>query len=268
MYNFFTKSVALLGIVALAMTACKKDETQVTVQPGTAPTLSTMTKTLVLTQADADKPAITYSWSPYTYSVSGGAKIVSPVTYSLQIAKAGTNFANAQEISAGTDQTSTLTVKNTDLNQALQNLKLPSGVPNQVEVRLKTFVGGNQPVLYSAPTTLTVTSYTFCAQPDAKSAWAIIGPAGISWNDDVAMTYDCATQTYTYTGPLKADSFKFRYGGKWDANLGGTSATGGDLTQDGPDMKIPAAGTYTIVLKPGTIDPTTKKASGGSYTIK
>ncbi|MEJ7665732.1 MAG: hypothetical protein WKG07_42545 [Hymenobacter sp.] len=51
------------------------------------------------------------------------------------------------------------------------------------------------------------TPYSFCAQP--AQAWGIIGPAGVSWDMDITLTYDCVAKTYSYTGALKADEFRF-----------------------------------------------------------
>lgn len=278
MQNWFSKTTVLLGLLTLGFTACRKDEVQVTTAFGNAPVLMTSTTSLVLTQANADAPALTYSWNPYTVTLADGAKSVSPVIYTLQLAKAGTNFATPQELSAGTGAASMLTIKTKDLNTLVQALKLTNGVAAPVEARLKTFVTGNLATLYSPTSTLLVTPYevkapAVCVQPAASQAWSLIGAAAKGWGTDVAMRYDCASGTFTYTGPLVADEFKFRYGGddaatgKWKANLGGTSSTGGELTQDGSNLKIATAGTYTIVLTPGAIGAD-GKATGGTFTIK
>ena len=270
MYNLFSRTTALLGLLSAAavFTACEKDEVKITSEFGAAPVLTTITKTVMLTQEKGNEPAITYTWNPYTVALSDGSKAVSPVTYTLQLAKAGTSFATVQEISAGTGSASSITIKTVDLNTSLQGLKLPYGQSTPLDVRLKTFVAGNMMPLYSATTTLSATPYEFCAQPAAKQAWTIIGPAGKGWGDtdDVTMKYNCDAKTYSYTGPLKADSFKFRYGGAWAANLGGTAPTGGALTHDGPDMKIPAVGVYTVTLNPGPLTAD-GKASPSTFTI-
>ena len=273
MYNLFTKTTALLGLLTIGLMACKKDETQVKAAFGAAPVLTASSSApLVLRQVNAGQPALTYSWTPYTLTLSDGSAPVSQVTYTLQFAKAGTNFASPKEISAGSGAASTLAVKTGDLNTVLQDLQLPFTAPSQVDVRLKTSVAGNIAPLYSATSTLTATPYKSCAQPETAQAWSIIGPAGQGWGTDVVMTYNCDDKTFNYTGPLKADEFKFRYGGStpeiaWKANLGGDSSTGGALTQGGPNLKVAAAGTYTVVLTPGTIGAD-GKVSGGTFTIK
>ncbi|WP_375417667.1 SusE domain-containing protein [uncultured Hymenobacter sp.] len=274
MRNWFFKSAAVLGSLAIGLTACEKDETKVTTEFGAAPVLSVSSSApLVLLQDNADQPALTYTWTPYTMALSDGSTPVSPVTYTLQFAKAGTKFESLQELSAGSGSTSTLAIKTVDLNTALLGLNLPFTAPSQVDVRLKTVVAGNIAPLYSASSTLTVTPYDFCEQPAASKAWTLIGAAAQGWGTDIAMKYDCTSKTFSYTGPLKADEFKFRYGGtdpvtgNWKADLGGTSSTGGALIQGGPNLKIATAGTYTIILTPGPL-AADGKATNGTFTIK
>lgn len=259
-----------IALVSLTM-ACKKDEVQVMATPSGQPALTASASTVVLSQANANQTALTFTWKPLTTTVSGTDKSLSQAaTYQLQFAKAGSNFAKPASIDAGAGPNTT--VKVSDLNDALNSLGLPSGTANQVEVRLNATYASNY-VLSSPSIPLTATTYTYCGQPDASKSWTIIGPAGKGWGTDVAMAYDCASKSFTYTGPLNADEFKFRYGGtdpvtgNWKANLGGSSSTGGSLVQDGPNLKITTAGNYTVVLTPGTIGAD-GKASGGSFTIK
>lgn len=253
-----------IALVSLTV-ACKKDEVQVVATPSGQPALSASASSVVLSQANANQTALTFTWKPLTTTVSGtDNKLSQGATYQLQFAKAGTNFAKPVSIDAGAGPNTT--VKVSDLNDALQSVGLTSSMAGQVEVRLNATYAANY-VLSSPSIPLTATTYTYCGQPDASKSWTIIGPAGKGWSTDVAMTYDCAAKTFTYTGPMNADEYKFRYGADWKANLGGTSSTGGTLTQDGPNLKIAVAGTYTVVLTPGTIGAD-GKVSGGSYTIK
>ncbi len=273
MKNYITRALGVSAALMVLTTSCKKDEVKVNADFGATPTLTASTTApIVLLQDNEDAPALSFSWKPYTIALSDGSKAVSSVTYTLQIAKSGTNFAPNKEISAGGNTASSLTIKTKDLNTALQSLKLPNGTPSQVDVRLRTSVVGNLDPVYSPVTTLTVTPYEYkapavCVQPAAAQAWTLIGPAGKDWSTDIAMTYDCATSTFTYTGPLNAGEFKFRFGGAWTANLGGDSSTGGALVQEGHNLAVATAGTYTIVLTPGEIGAD-GKATGGSFTIK
>ena len=261
------------GCVALlaAATSCRKDEVRAVAQPGAAPVLtasvaSSATAPITLLQTQVDNKAITYTWTPTTF----GYQAI--INYALQFDKKGGDFSSPVTFGAGSALTQTLTVA--DLNSVYQNKGLVSAattpVPTPVDVRVVATVGDGAMVA-SAVSTVTATPYAFCAQPAASKAWTIIGPAGKDWNTDVPLQYDCATKTYTYTGPLKADEFKFRYGGQWkdDLNLGGAwSSTGGTLIQNSSNnIVVPTAGTYTIVLTPGSIDAA-NKITGASFTVK
>lgn len=268
MKNYTTRALGVCATLLVLATSCKKDETQVSAEFGAAPTLTASTTApIVLLQANEDAPAVTFTWKPYAVSLSDGSKAVTTTTYVLELAKAGTGFAPKQEIGAGSNTTTT-TIKTKDLNTALQALKLPNGTASPVDFRLRTSVVGNLAPVYSPVTTLTITPYEYVAPAvcvQANRAWGLIGPAGMGWDKDITMTYDCSTDTYTYTGPLNADKFKFRFNKAWDTNLGGASSTGGDLTQGGSDLSITTAGTYTITLK-ATIGADNKAA--GTFSIK
>ena len=261
----------LLGVcitLASLMSACKKDEVQVVATPSGQPMLAASASTVVLSQVNANQTAITFNWKPLTTTISGTDKSYTQgTTYQLQFAKIGTSFAKPASLDAGAGPNTTVSVS--DLNNALQTLGLTAGMASQVEVRLNATYASNY-VLSSPGIPLTATTYSFCGQPAVAQAWTIIGPAGKDWSTDITLQYDCAAKTYTYTGPLSANVFKFRYGGQWKDNLdlgGAWSSTGGSLTQAGDNITVPVAGTYTIVLTPGTIDGS-NKITGASYTVK
>lgn len=265
MKKSLTQALGLCAALMLSLAACKKDEVQAVLQPGAAPAVTASASTVVLTQTNSDKNAVTYSWTAASFGYQAAT------TYSLQFDKKGGDFSNPVTFDAGTALTKTLTVA--DLNSVYLSKGLISAsttpVATPVDVRVVASVGAGAPTLASAVGSVTATPYAFCAQPAATAAWSIIGSVGPGkdWSDDYAMAYDCASKTYTYTGALKVGEYKFRYGQDWTANLGGSSSTGGTLTAGGDNLKIATAGTYTIVLTPGPLDAT-KKATGGTFTIK
>ncbi len=263
MKKSLTQALGFCATLLLLVSACKKDEVRTVIQPGAAPTLTSLANNVVLLQANSAKDAVTYTWTPVSFGYQAA------VTYTLQFDKKGGDFSAPVSFDAGSALTKTLSVA--DLNSVYQSKDLidasaaPAATP--VDVRVVATVGATAPVVASAATGVVATPYSFCAQPEAKKAWSIIGPAGKGWGDDIIMTYDCAAKTYSYTGPLNADEFKFRYGQDWTANLGGASSTGGALAQGGPNLKVSTAGTYTVVLTPGAL--TAKgEASGGTFVIK
>lgn len=274
MLNWFSKTAALAGLLAVGLTACKKDEVRVTSEFSTPPVLTASATSAVLAQGNADKPALTYSWTPYTITLSDGSKAVSPVTYTLQFAKAGTAFKSVQEISAGVGDDKSLTISTATLNTALQGLKLPFTETSQVDVRLKTTVAGNIAPLYSATTMLMAKPYNFCAQP--AQSWALVGPAGNGWPNatditDIVMPYDCDKGAYVLRTALNVGDFKFRADKAWDTNLGGLAkgitpgATSTELKPGGEDFTNKTAGTYLVKLE--IVRDATGKVTGGVVTV-
>jgi len=271
MKRSLTQLLGGCAVLLAAMTSCNKDEVRAVTQPGAAPVLtasvaSSTATPITLLQTQKDNKAITYTWTPTTF----GYQAI--IGYALQFDKKGGDFSSPITFGAGSALTQTLTVA--DLNSVYQAKGLVSATttptPTPVDVRVVASVADGVMVA-SAVSAVTATPYAFCEQPAASKAWTIIGPAGKDWNTDIPLQYDCATKTYTYTGPLKADAFKFRYGGQWkdDLNLGGNwSSTGGTLIQNSSDnLNVPAAGNYTIVLTPGSIDAS-NKITGASFTVK
>lgn len=270
----WTTKLALgaLAFSMISLAACEKDEVRTVIQPGAAPTVtSSATSNVVLLQTNSTGNAVTYTWTPVTFGYS------TPVSYTLQFDKKGGDFSSPVSFDAGTATTKTLTVA--DLNSVYQAKGLVSTtaapVATAVDMRVVASVSAAAPTVTSAVTSVSATPYSFCAQPTAAQAWAVIGDAANGWDKDATMTYDCVNKTYTYTGMLKAKQangtdnagYKFRYGQAWTANLGGTSITGGSLTQGGDNLRVDADKVYTIVLTPGTIKAD-GSVSGGSYTIK
>ncbi len=255
-------AAGVLAFATLGLASCKKDEVQATLTATPNPTtLTASATTLNLTQVNASQNAITFNFTPLTFSWANAEHTYNPsVVYTLQVAKQGTNFASPVSIDLGVGPAKTFTVA--DFNAALLAGNYPYATAQTSDIRVKASYAANSPV-YS--NTLPLTATTYCAQPAASSAWSIIGPAGIDWNTDLKLTYDCATGNYTYTGPLNAGDFKFRYGAAWTTNLGGNSSTGGALTQGGNNLTITTAKTYTVVLT-ATVDGSGN--GSGSFTIK
>ncbi|RZL16469.1 MAG: SusF/SusE family outer membrane protein [Hymenobacter sp.] len=263
---FAAGSMALLG---LTLVSCEKDDVKVTVQPTTAPTLAASTTSVVLRQATESQNAITFTWAPSTsFTWTNAEHPYNPaLTYSFEVDRKGNNFASPVGFTAGAGPNTTLTVKQLATN--LVGLGLTANTPTDLEVRLRASLG-NQPS-YSPVLPLSVSTYTFCPQP--AKAWAVVGPAGPGWPGggtsttakiDFVMQYDCDAKTFTYTGPLTADEFKFRYGYHWNTNLGGSGPTA-PLSSGGANLKITTGGTYTVTLY-NAADSTS--LGSAYYTIK
>ncbi|SMC00521.1 hypothetical protein SAMN00120144_1275 [Hymenobacter roseosalivarius DSM 11622] len=250
-------ALGLVAFAAVALTSCEKDETRVMLNMGAAPALTASASNAVLRRDDAAKEAVTYSWTPATYGYQAA------VAYTLQFDKRGNDFKAPKDIDAGSALTKTLTVA--EVNSIFTDLKLPAGTPAQLDVRVKSSVGASVEALMSAATSLAGTPYESREVP--KDTWALIGPAGISWDTDVVMTYNFDEKVWTITTDLKADFFKFRANKKWDLNLGALAknapSASGPLKTGGEDIKNSEVGNYTIKLKFDEAEP-----NKSTYTIK
>jgi starch-binding outer membrane protein SusE/F len=267
--HFFTTSL-LAGMLAISLSSCKKDEIRTTAEFSPAPTLSSsVTNAGVLLRANKANTAVTYTWTPYTFGLSDNTTSDSPVTYTLQFALAGTNFANPYEVVAGGNKDATLTLNVEKLNSAFINQKAPLLKVSQLQVRLKTFVASNEPMLYSGITTISATPYDDCVAP-TPDTWSLIGPAGTDWSTDIPLTWNCVDNAYVLRTALKAGDFKFRRNNDWAINLGALAkpivpgATATPLKPNGEDMTVAAAGTYTIKL---TVTVSGAGVSAGTLTV-
>lgn len=158
MKNAFSLATAV-GLL-LALSSCKKDEVQVRADVNGAPTLTaSKTNAGTLLSGDATKAAVVYTWTPVIFTLSDGSKPVLPVTYTLEFAKAGTNFSSISAIAAGTNTTRD-TLKVADLNTAFVKAGLTPTLAGTVDVRLRASYAGNQSDFLSAVSQLTAIPYS------------------------------------------------------------------------------------------------------------
>ncbi|MBC8083706.1 MAG: SusE domain-containing protein [Hymenobacter sp.] len=245
------------ALAILTLTACEKDDAPATLTPASTPTLSASATSAVLTQATSAQAAIVYTWTPAgSLSWSKTDYPYSPtITYALQLSTPENDFGAPASIPAGTGPTTTLTVE--QLNTALSTLGLMPAVATTINVRLAAIINSatNNPVV-SAVVPLTVTPYKVCLPPSADT-WSIIGPAGVDWDTDIPLTYNCDTRTYDATRPLNAGEFKFRRNRDWTLNYGSNvvrDATGNaPLTSSGNNITVPTPGRYTVSLNLNTL---------------
>ncbi|MDB5236608.1 MAG: hypothetical protein JWR44_3601 [Hymenobacter sp.] len=271
MKNWLTLATAAAFAVT-ALAACEKDEDQVTVAPSTSLTLSANSTAVVLTQPNSAQTALTYTWNPVTFALSGTASNKAPaVSYQLQLAKAADAFGYPAIIDAGTSTTKAVTVS--ELNTALTTLGLAPNVASPVYVRVVSIVGADNHSFASKPVLLTATPYKVCLPPNTD-VWGLVGPAGDGWpanppaaQSDRVLTWDCDARAYMLRTALNAGPFKFRKDKEWGTNLGGPTgnfAQGVTLSLNGPDMVIATAGTYTVKLE---VTGSGTAVTGGKVTI-
>jgi hypothetical protein len=250
----------IFSLLLVAFASCKKDENRIYFEGGTAPVLSaSSTNDLVLTLADKNKDAVTFSWTNPDYRFTTGTSS-QDVSYILQVDTAGANFTNPalQEVSISKNLSVTLSVQ--QLNSILTKLNLAENMPHDLEFRLKSTLGNNSVPLYSNVIALTATPYLDVAVPIPPTGELYItGDATASgWTNNPPATQQftkVSNTLYQIVVTLGSGAYKFlSTPNQWQPQYGGKSADGGDIgynmgSSSDPDA-IPSqgVGTYKITV--------------------
>ncbi len=264
MNNWFTRLFVGAALLT-SVTACEKDETKVVLNNSAAPKLTASASATALSLTTPNAPAVTYTWTPAEYGYKAA------VTYVLQFAKAGTNFANTVDLDLGSGTTKSFT--QAELNKVYNDIdcNLPvTPAPLALDVRVRATVGVSVPPSLSEVKSILASPYQAVTIPTDQ--WGIVGPAADGWpgptDTDRVMTYDCRIRSFVLTTTFTADKFKFRRNKSWGVNLGGPAgdlAQGVKLTTGGDDLTITKAGKYTVIL---TVDETGGAVTGGKVVLK
>jgi hypothetical protein len=171
----------LIAFISVLAISCSGDdvENRPVIVAGTAPVLLSPKSdfNMVLLKSEETKLATTFVWEKAKYE--GDATIVN---YSIEFAKKGTNFATPYTAATSTSTFKDFTVS--ELNSALINAGFPSKVESEVDIRIKSTIGGvaSTPQV-SNSFTIKVTPYRV---PLASSHWLVGGatPGGWTWDGD------------------------------------------------------------------------------------
>jgi hypothetical protein len=279
MKNWLTPLVAGLFVVG-TLVSCDKDETKATITPSATLTATASTASVTLLQANSAQSAITYTWTPISFTMSSSDQTTPPEpNYYIQFAKTEDGFGfPLAEVNVGTNASKIFTVG--ELNSLLLSPTGINGAPNTpitVYARVVAGVGvstsPDKHTFVSAPVALTATPYEVCVPPNEDS-WALVGPAGAGWPGGDAVTeagielvWNCDDNAYEARTSLNTGDFKFRLNKGWTTNLGGTGADlvqGVTLAPNGPNLTIATAGTYTVKL---TVTGSGASTTAGFVTV-
>src|SRR5687768_4727088 len=92
------RNILTIIIAAITFISCEKDIDHTIMTSSTPPTVSLSPASVVLTSATAADTVEAITWSPSEYGFDAA------VNYTVEIAKAGTNFAGAQSINTGSSR--------------------------------------------------------------------------------------------------------------------------------------------------------------------
>lgn len=237
-YFFLTLAAAAL----LFAGGCGKGE----FSPG--PTLKIGNKAAITSPADASSIVLTEDQAANPFEVKWTAAdfgFDAATTYTVEIDRAGNDFANAVVLGNSTGLALNTTVAK--FNTALfTTLSLPGETASNIEMRLMVKISPEVPVQYSDPVTLTVTPYTIViVYPQLQVPGAYQG-----WNpaDNSTVIYSLKSDG-KFEGyinfPDPNNAFKYTDGPSWDTNWGDTGADG-TLDPGGDDIKTVDAGLYRL----------------------
>lgn len=233
------KIFSLLLFSSVILWSCDKEETRAILTPGGTTQLSATSNTLVLTQANAANAAVTFTWAKASFGYEAA------VGYTIQLAKAGTNFATASttEVTMGTALTKAFTVG--EFNAKMQEI-ISDGVATGVEVRVKSDVGSAVTPIYSNVVAMTITSY----MDIVSYAWpAAMNLAGNFQGWDPASGPQIVnTRNGGYSGyegyivfNNATPEFKMVKGNNWGAGDFGSSGAG-TIGNGGANLTLPSGG--------------------------
>lgn len=259
--------VMVLGLGLFAIWSCKKDENKNYFEDSTAPVLTaTKTGTIPLSFATKDQEAIKLSWTNPAYKFTTGVSS-QDVSYVVEIDTTGANFTNPKRKSIAVSKELSIAFTQNDFNDYLLNqLELKSGVPHNVEIRVKSSLATGAVELPSNVLKFTVTPYAIPPKvtPPASGKLYITGSATpASWQCGCGEA-ELTSQKFTQITPTlyELPSIALTGGnsylllpvyGSWSAKYGYTGSgnannvDGDDFKEGGNDIKAPAgSGNYKI----------------------
>lgn len=272
----------MCGSGLVLVTSCKKDESKVYFNGGSAPALtSTAVDSISLPLSDTTGTAVTFNWTNPNYTFTDGISSLN-VTYYLQFDTLGGNFSSPVLQTVGISSSLSQTYTVSSLNNLLSNVMgLATGVVHNVQVRVEAFIQpytANSPKIaatYSDTLNFTVNPYTLppvVAPPSTGTlyitgsatadGWMVAGnPASIAGQQLTQVT----PTMYSITMPLiGGQQFLLVPANNWNnkyATTDANSPTTGDTFayNAGNNFNGPAtSGTYTVTFN----------FQAGTYTIK
>ena len=246
----------LLYMVAVAalVSACKKDLPVVTLDTSnpTAPKLTATESKITLLEARQNNTAIIFNWTKANFNFNGAFK------YTLQFAKAGTNFASPINEGAGNALIKTYTEK--AFNNLILSLGIAPKTEGAVEVRLKSVLSDSVAPIYSNAYSLLVTPYPidqFLYVPGDYQGW---DPAKAEIIRSNAKNSKFEGYIYFAGG---SGEFKFTDAPNWNNGIFGDATTGtsGNIGSPGNNFKVTPPGYYQLKA-----DLTTNKWSSTKTT--
>ncbi|RYY58057.1 MAG: DUF5116 domain-containing protein [Chitinophagaceae bacterium] len=241
--------VSVLTAFVLLFSSCKKDMDLTVMQEAVLPGITVSAATVVLNETTAEDTVQAISWTAADYGFSAA------VSYSVQLAKAGSSFATPKEVTLG--NTRVIKYTGAELNQIALLQGIPVGSAGQIEVRVLSTLSDSIRQ-YSSVVSFTVTPYLVII--NYPSLWVPGEYQG--WNPATAEKISSKAGNGVYEGYVNFPSgavFKYTSEPDWNHIIYGWASS----TEAGPDISglfnttggnlyVPSTGYY--LLKGNTND--------------
>jgi hypothetical protein len=255
------------SLLLFIFSSCDKDENKIYFEGGTAPVLtSSVTATIPLSFANADKEAIRLSWTNPDYKFTTGVSSQN-VSYLLEIDTTGANFTNPKKKTLVIASGLSKSITQAELNDYLLNtMELKSAVPHNIEMRITASLSGNSVSLSSNVLKFTVTPYSIppkVTPPTNGTLWITGDAAPSGWSNPLGAPHN-QSQKFTQVSPTLYEltlsmpgggNYKLiQIQGDWGSQyhmLDGGTWEGGDFEKKDADPGFPgppSAGTYKITV--------------------
>ena len=233
------KYILSLCVLTGVLYSCSDDDYTQLDGSAQAPTLTVAGETTqVLLSENADMEAVTFNWNEVVFNVD-----VAPVSYILEIAAGGTDFAAPTVLQNSGDTSFTMTIG--QLNARALTAGILPETQGTLDFRVITRIGeSTHSDLVSQTITLTVTPYT--DEIDISTTWGIVGSATPNgWDGpDIPFWQTGEDNVFVAYADLIDGEIKFRENNDWVNNYGGS---GGNLVAGGDNIVV-TAGKYKITI--------------------
>jgi starch-binding outer membrane protein SusE/F len=241
------KITSLALVASVILWSCEKDETKTVLKAAGPMNLTSSQTTLVLVQANAANPAVTFTWNKADFGYSAA------INYIIQLCKGGTNFsssATTTEVPMGGLLSKTFTVA--EFNGKMQEI-ISDGVASPIQVRIKATVGNATDPIYSNVVSMTVTSYLDIITYSYPDALNVAGNYQ-GWSPGSApQLVKTRNGGYAhYEGYIifnnATPEFKLVKGNDWPAGDHGSAGPGLLTASGGPNLSLPSGGAGIVGL--------------------
>jgi len=211
-----TSYIACIALLLLTLSGCtKKDSTPILTNVKNSVIDILPFQTITLEEANADDVLFSISWSPTELYLddSDQAAAAGPVSYTVEVARQGTDFETPEIVAVTPDLHIELTT--TQLNNLLKSkFYAQSSTPIDVEFRVLAKYGQNIPASVASGNTVFLTVTVFEAADVMQPLYLVGDMNGWSNTNTDYVVYrndnDGNRRVYTYTGRLGAGIyFKF-----------------------------------------------------------